>query len=77
MNCQRTTIAFWTAGSADLPTEPYDPVAEIAAFLRGQDLTQLAFYFFRLFAFGKTQPAADPDAMGIADHASRHTVKIA
>ena len=77
MGSQRTTAAFGIAGSADFSAKPYDSVAEIAAFLRGQDFPKLTFYLLRFFAFRKTQTTADTDTVGVANHAAGYLENIA
>ena len=52
-------------------------MAEVAAFLRGQDLAKLLLHFFRLFTLGKTQPSADADTVGIADYAAGNGIQVA
>ena len=73
---QRTLCAFGRPGDTNLPTEKYDPVAEVAAFLRRQNGTELLFHLFRLLAFGKSQTAANTDAVGVADYTDGLTVKV-
>ena len=51
-------------------------MAEIAAFFRGENGTQLLFYFFRFFAMAQSQSSADSDAMGITNNASGYGVQI-
>ena len=51
---QGTFVAFRAPCCADLPSEEDDPVAEVGAFLRGEDLAELALYLFRVFSVGKT-----------------------
>ena len=67
---QRTRTAVRVSGGAAITTEKYDPMAEVGTFLRRQNLAKLLLYLFRLLADRKTKPAADTDAMGIADHTS-------
>ena len=55
----------------------YDAMAEVTAFFRWQDGPQLALHLFRILSLGKSQLAADADAMGVADHAARLGVQIA
>ena len=73
---QGTFPASGVPGGAAVTSEEYDPVTEIAAFLRRKDRPELLLHLFRLLAFGKAQPAADADAVGIAYHAARHGVQI-
>ena len=51
-------------------------MAEIVALLRRQDCPELLLHLLRLLAVGKSQPSADADAVGVADHASRHGVNV-
>ena len=73
---QRAVSAVRVPGGAAVPAKENDPVAEVAAFLRRQDGPELGLHLFRLLAVGKSQPPADADAVGVTDHASRHTVQV-
>ena len=73
---QRALTAFGISGGAAIPAEEDDAVAEIAAFFRRQNGTQLLLHFFRLLSLGKPKALADANAVGIADHTARNTVKI-
>ena len=68
---QGTISAIRFSGGAAIPTEQYDPVAEIIAFFWRKNFTKLHFNFLRVLAFAQSQSAANADAMGIADHAAR------
>lgn len=48
---QGTFRTFGIPCGADLPAEEYDPVAEVGAVLRGQNLTELALYLLRVTSF--------------------------
>ncbi len=65
---ERALAAFGAACRADFATIENNPVAEVTALLRRQNLSQLLFNLFRVLALGKPQPTADADAVGIADH---------
>jgi len=54
IHTQRTDAALGISGGAGVSTEKHDSVAEIGAFLRGEDFSQLLLYLFRLFTLGKT-----------------------
>jgi hypothetical protein len=54
VHCQRTFAALRISGDAGIPAEQHDPMAEIGAFFRRENGTELLLYFFRLFAFGET-----------------------
>ena len=73
----RTFPTFGVPGGAAVTSEEYDPVTEIAAFIRRKDRPELLLYLFRLLAFGKAQTAADADTVSIADYAARNTVQVA
>ena len=74
---QGTFPTFGVPGGAAVTSEEYDPVTEIAAFLRRKDRPELLLHLFRLLALGKPQSSADPDAVGVADYAARNTVQVA
>ena len=69
--CKRTLAAFRGTGGTGVPPKQNDPVAEIAAFIRGKDGAKLCFHLFRVSSGGKAKTAADADAVGVADHAAR------
>lgn len=74
---QRAFAAHGIPGGAAVPAKEDDPVAEVRAFLRGEDLAQLLLHFFRLLACTQPQPPADADAMGVADDAARDGIQVA
>ena len=55
----------------------HDAVAEIGAFLRGQNGPELALHFFRFLALGQSQKIGDADAVGVADHGAGNGVQVA
>ena len=69
-----TLCTLGRAGGADVSAKQNDAMAKIAAFLRRQDGPQLLLHLLRVFSLGKTQSAADADAVGVADDAARHAV---
>ena len=76
MHGKGTFLAFGIPCGADLSAEQHDPMTEIAAFFRGQDLAQLPLHLLRLFALGQTQTTADANAMGVANHAAGLLINI-
>ena len=76
MHHQGTFAAFGISGGAAVSAEEDDAVAEIITFLGGQNFTKLLFHLFRFFTLAQTQPSADADAVGVADHASGNGIKI-
>ena len=76
MHGQGALAAFGIAGGAAVPAKEDDAVAEVGAFLRGEDLAQLLFHLFGLLALAQAQTAADSDAVGIADDTAGNTVEI-
>lgn len=77
VDCQRALATFGGPSGADIPSKQHNPMAKIATFFWGEDLPQLSFYLLRLLSFGKSQTAADPDAVGIANNTAGNTVEIA
>ena len=69
-------LAFGISCGAAVPTEQNDPMAEIAALLRREDLAQLLLHLFRILTGGEAQPSADTDAVGVTDHTAGYTVQI-
>ena len=69
-----TFPALGISGGTNLSAEPDDPVTKIRTFLRRQDFTQLSLYFFWLFALGKTKPAANANAVGVANNAAGNRI---
>ena len=76
MHDQRTFFAFWIPGGAAIPAEEDDAVAEVGAFLWGQDGAKLFFNLFRFLALAEAKTAADADAVGITDHTSGGAIKV-
>ena len=54
---KRAAVAFWRTGCANIPAEQHDAVAEIAAFFRGKNFSQLLLYLFRIFICAEDFPA--------------------
>ena len=77
MDRKWTFLAFGFSGGTDFPAKQDDPMTEIVALLRGQNLAELTFHLFRLLAFGQSQPSADADAVGVADNGSGLLMNIA
>ena len=73
---QGTFAALGISGSAAISAEKDDPVTEVTAFLRWQDGSELLFHFLRLLAVGKTQTAANANAVGVTDHTARDSIQI-
>ena len=71
-----TIAAFGVSGGAGISAEQHDPMAEIGAFLRGEDFAKLLLYLFRLLALSKTQTVGNADAVRIADHTAGRGIKI-
>ena len=75
-NTEGAFAAFGASGGAAVPSKEDDSVTKVTAFFRRQDQTELIFNFYRIFAVGQSQPAANTDAMGIAHDAARLTVEV-
>ena len=69
--------ALGITGGTEIPSEQDDAMAEIRAFLRWKNGSQLALHLFRLLAVTQTHPAADADAVSVTDHTSRNGIQIA
>ena len=74
---QRAFAAFGVPGGTAVPAEEDDAVAEVGAFLRGEDLPQLLFHLFGFLALAQAQSAADADAVGVADDGAGDAVEVA
>ena len=73
---QGAAFTLGAAGDAGVTTEQHDPVAEVRAFLRGQDLPQLLLHLFGFFAFGKSQALADAAKLAVGGDCDAAVVKI-
>ena len=77
VECQGAVVAFWAPGSAGIPPELNQTVAEIVAFLRREDGPKLPLYLFRICAFRKAQFATDADAVGVTYHTAGNSIQVA
>ena len=73
---QGAFMAAGISGGTAIPTKQDNPVAEVTALFRRQDLSQLLFYLFRVLALGQSQPSANADTVGIAYYTSGDTVQV-
>ena len=73
---QGAFAALWVSCRADVSAEENDAVAEIRAFLRRQDGSELLFHLLRVLALGKAQTTANTDAVGVTDNTAGHAIKI-
>lgn len=66
---ERTQLTFGGAGGAHGRPMEHQPVAEIVGFLRRKYGSELLFHLSRVLgAVGETQPASDPNAVGVGHH---------
>ena len=77
VHSQGAFAAFGVSCGAAVTTKEDDAVAEVGAFLRGEDQAQLLFYLLGFLTHGQTQTAADADAVGVADDGTGDAVEVA